>query len=638
MNNQSKIIHIFLILIFSIISFYSLFTFITNDIYLIVLHYLFDKNIKGSVKKLSNRKHVINFVMTFVIGIAFLFLGLTITFFYTRLMPGDPTAAYLPINATIEQREAVIRYLGLDQPLIIQYFRFIGNFLTGNWGLSSSISKGQAVVALIGDRFPRTSEILILPLLIAAIIGYLFGRVSNRTKRNWLKMGIQVLSAVCIAVPIFGFGMFLQYTLAYQVDLFPATGYKSPGYPDPPFITGFRLLDSLMSGQLYLAFDTILHYTLPWIILTMLFTALITRVLSSKMAEDIYKKKTILSNAAKTSAIFGVLIISLFLIDLTFNLRGITNLLLTAISHYDYYAIQGLIFVVIILFVLTIIVSNLIFSIITLVKDKKGRFVEVEKIAEREAEPTMVIDLKNYSKKLVRSPLTIIGVVAVLIPIILSLFAELISGYTYTEASGIYPGAWNPPSPDHLLGTGDFGRDVLARSLYGTGGALLFGIGAVFVGLVGGLHLGGLAQLHRVVRVIIMSFTLVFYILPGILIILLLVGIMGPSPGLLMITTGLLLIPSFTRIVANAEFRVIPIGKKILAYIPLFMGFSILFYASLGFLGFTNPFTIQLGMDISEARAFMYVAPWAIIWPGLAIFLIVVSLFILHEGLAKHSR
>ena len=576
--------------------------------------------------------------MTFVIGIAFLFLGLTLTFIFMRLMPGDPVLAYLPMSYTQPQYDAVYHMLGFDRPIIFQYFRFILDSLTGNWGLSSTISHGQPVWDLIGPRFSRTIEILALPLIIAANIGYIFGRVSKRTERNWLKMGIQLLSAVCIAVPIFGFGMFLQYTLAYQVDLFPAIGYKSAAFPDPPLITGFRILDSLISGQLYLALDTMLHYALPMIILTVLFSALITRVVSSKMTEDAYKKKTILSNSAKTSGIFGIIITSLILIDVTFNLNSIGSLIITAISYSDYYTIQGVIAVVIILFVLAIIVSNLIFSIITLIKDRKGKFVEVEEFTEREPDTTIVIDLKNYSKKLVRSPLTIIGVVAVLIPIILSIFAELISGYSFDAAIGIYPGAWNPPSPGHLLGTTQFGRDVLARSLYGTGDALLFGIVAVFVGLIGGLTLGLLAQLHRFVRVIIMSFTLIFYVLPGILIVLFLVGIIGPFPELILITTGLLLIPSFTRIVANAEFRIVPIGKKILAYIPLFMGVSILFYASLGFLGFTSPLTIQLGTDISVGRMHLYDAPLASLWPGFMIFFIVVSLFILHEGLAKHSR
>lgn len=107
---------------------------------------------------------------------------------------------------------------------------------------------------------------------------------------------------------------------------------------------------------------------------------------------------------------------------------------------------------------------------------------------------------------------------------------------------------------------------------------------------------------------------------------------------LLLLVIGLLLIPSFTRIIANTEFRVVPIGKKIIAYAPLFAGFAIILYVSLGFLGFADPYSIQLGAEISEARVHLYDAPWATLWPGFSIFLILICLFLLHEGLAKHSR
>jgi ABC-type dipeptide/oligopeptide/nickel transport system permease subunit len=137
-----------------------------------------------------------------------------------------------------------------------------------------------------------------------------------------------------------------------------------------------------------------------------------------------------------------------------------------------------------------------------------------------------------------------------------------------------------------------------------------------------------------------MSVMLIFYILPGILLVLFLITISpgGATFGLLMFTTGFLLIPSFTRIIANSEFRPIPILKKVISYMPLFAGFAILFYLPFGFLGFSDPQTIQLGRLVSEGRAHMYDAPWASFWPGFIAFILVTSLFVLHEGLAKSSR
>ena len=142
----------------------------------------------------------------------------------------------------------------------------------------------------------------------------------------------------------------------------------------------------------------------------------------------------------------------------------------------------------------------------------------------------------------------------------------------------------------------------------------------------------------RIVHKITMSFMLIFYVVPGILLVMFFTNITTTTFGLLMFTTGLLLIPSFTRIIANSEFRIIPIGKKIISYLPLFAGFAILFYVSLGFLGIYDPRTIQLGQLVSLGRQHLYDAPWASLWPGFIAFILLTSLFVLHEGLAKSSR
>lgn len=576
--------------------------------------------------------------MTFLIPLTFLFVGLTLIFILMRLMPGDPTSAYLPINATIEQREAIRRYLGLDQPIIIQYLRYLGDFLTGNWGLSSNISRGQPVIDLLTERNPRTYEVMILPLLIGGGLGYLISRISKRSKRNWSKNVIQILCALLIAAPIFLIGMFSQYIFAYVVEVFPATGYKTAGYPNPPLITGYRILDSLLSGQWYLAADTLYHYALPMIILTLVITAVMTRFFSSNRVKDSYKKNTILSHTAKTSATFGVLLTFSILIETVFNLKGVGNLIISAIQRYDFFVIQGVLIMMLVLLAITLLVSNLAFSLYGLRGDRLPK-EGLEEPTEVELKLSSKEDAMNYLKQIVRSPLSIIGIIAVMVPIIIAIFPELISGYTFEEAQGLYWNAWRPPNEVHLFGTGDHGRDVLARTLYGIQDSLIFGAGTVLVGLIGGLTFGLLAsRFTRILPTIIKSVMLVFYILPGILIALLFVSMLGPRVGRIALITGLLLIPGFTRIIANTEFRLVPIAKKVISYLPLFAGFAILLYVTIAFLGYGDSHTINLGNDIARGRYHLYDAPWATFWSGFATFLVLISLFVLHEGLAKHSR
>ena len=590
-----------------------------------------------------DRKHLLNIILTFVLGIAFLYLGLVVTFFFldATFTPYQIALSLLPPSPSPAMIEMIMQQYGLNDPLFFRFLRYIGDFLVGQWGISSSVSSGAPVIDLLRSSVPHTIEILIFPLIVGIFLGYVFGRISNRTKRNWLKSGIQLLSAVGVAVPIFFFGMLLQYTLGYLYPVFPVVGYKTVFFPGPPLITGFMMLDALLSGNLPLVLDIREHYILPTIILSVAITALMTRAYSSNRAKDSYKKKTILSHTAKTSVVFGAIFTYLILIDVTFNLSGFGSIFITALMHYDYFLIKGFLFVFIILFAVTIIISNLIFSIYGLVKDKNQLpLKDIEEIVEREPSLSVWVDLKNYLNKIVRSPLTYIGLVAVLIPIIVAIFPELISGFTFEGANGIYMGAWDPPSPVHPLGTAKFGRDVLALVAYGIRDSLNFGLGAVLIGLIGGLIFGLLAsKFNRVVHTITMSFMLIFYILPGILLVMFFTMLLGGTGfGLLMITTGLLLVPSFTRIIANTEFRIVPIGKKIISYVPLFTGFAILFYVSLGFLGIYDYQTINLGGLINIGRMHLFDAPWASFWPGAIIFFILIGLFALHEGLANSSR
>ena len=152
-----------------------------------------------------DRKHRLNLILTFVLGIVLLYVGLVVTFFLLNSLPGDIALWYLPPRFTQEQYDAVVRQFGLNDPLFFRFIRYLGEFLSGDWGITSSVMAGAPVNELLKIRFPRTIEPLILPLAIGIILGFVFGKISKRTKRNWLKMGIQLLSAVGIAVPIFFF-------------------------------------------------------------------------------------------------------------------------------------------------------------------------------------------------------------------------------------------------------------------------------------------------------------------------------------------------------------------------------------------------------------------------------------------------
>ena len=203
----------------------------------------------------------------------------------------------------------------------------------------------------------------------------------------------------------------------------------------------------------------------------------------------------------------------------------------------------------------------------------------------------------------------------------------------------IDPGAtpFDPPSTEHPLGTTLYGYDLLARVLYGIREAFAFGIIVVLIGLAGGSIFGFLAgRLHRYVHSGIIGPMIIFFLFPGLLLAILVLIFFGFNYLTTMLLFGILLIPIFTRIIANAirrENNYFDITKAIIKYIPLEMAFAIILYQGLGFIGFSGFQISQLGETLEWGSFRILSAPWAMFWPGFFIFLIILGLIFLHEGL-----
>jgi len=316
------------------------------------------------------------------------FGAITVVFFMSRWMPGNPAAAYLPINATLEQMRAVERWLGLDQPMYIQYFRYIADLFTGNWGLSSLISPGTDVWVLIWNHFPRTMELTIFALLIASFLGIKAGLISAKHRNKPKDTVIRGAALIGVAVPVFWLGMLLQFFLTNpdQIRLFPSMGFKNPIWGDPDFITGFRSIDSLLSGYLYLFVDYMWHLILPVAALAFISLASITRQTRSSMLEILQQdyirtarakgcreKDVVKSHALKNALIptitviglnFGGLLGGAVLTETTFNLVGMGTLMITAIQTYDYYVINATVFLTAVIFVFVNLFMDIIYGFV----------------------------------------------------------------------------------------------------------------------------------------------------------------------------------------------------------------------------------------------------------------------------------
>ena len=108
---------------------------------------------------------------------------MTLTFILSRMMPGNPALAMLEAQGIAKPNPEVIRAmekaLGLDQPIIIQYFRYLADLFTGQWGTSVSIARNQPVWDLIMQRLPLTIDLALFSMLIASLLGIRAGVISS---------------------------------------------------------------------------------------------------------------------------------------------------------------------------------------------------------------------------------------------------------------------------------------------------------------------------------------------------------------------------------------------------------------------------------------------------------------------------
>ncbi|MFX1379983.1 MAG: ABC transporter permease [Promethearchaeota archaeon] len=324
-----------------------------------------------------------------LVTIPIVFGVLTITFLLSRAMPGDPVMMLLnqaQIRYTPEIYNSFARELGLNLPLYLQFFRYIGDIFTGNWGQSIGYAPTSDVWELIIFRLPKTLDLTFFSMLIASYLGVKIGIISATHRNKFRDTVFRSLGIVGVAFPVFVLGMLLQFWLGFQLNLLPSTSYKNADYADPPFITGFYMIDALISGNLYLIPDYLYHLAMPVFCLSFVTLAGIIRQTRSSMlvvlqedyirtarAKGCIEKDVIRRHALRNSMIPTVTVIGLnfattlagaVLLESTFNLRGIGLLLIDATLYRDYWLLNACMVVVALIYIITILVIDILYGFI----------------------------------------------------------------------------------------------------------------------------------------------------------------------------------------------------------------------------------------------------------------------------------
>ncbi len=261
-------------------------------------------------------------------------------------------------------------------------------------------------------------------------------------------------------------------------------------------------------------------------------------------------------------------------------------------------------------------------------------------------------------RQIKRSGTMIWGLVIILFLVVISVLAPYISPYSAIKISPAE--ALQPPSLKHLMGTDQYGRDILSRILYGSRLTLPIGPAAISISLFFGL-LAGVAAGYcgRKIDTVIMRLIDIMLAFPGVLLALAVIAVLGVGLRNVAIAIGVSFIPNFTRLirgsVLSAKENVYVEGARVVGCSNLYIivkhiipnilapvlvlttaaiAWAILTGAALNFLGLgTQPPTPEWGLDLSEARQYLGVAWWMSTFPGVSIMMAVLGVNLLGDGL-----
>lgn len=588
----------------------------------------------------EQKKTIISIILSLAQGICVIFIGLTIGFIFYYVGFQNP---YLNKISTVLDRDAieiVLQQIGWYDPLPIKFIKYINNFFSGNWGESYSIFEGEQVIDVMRDVIPHTIELILLPTLIG-LVGIKLGRIWARKRKEIQGRIIQIFTVIGLALPIFFIILAMQYSFQ---DILPILFRTEPGNPEPPFITGLDLFDSLITGNWDLARDYARHYILPVISLSFVILALIIKQTKNNIDNNSSDVRFI-SNSFTAAKMFGLILPLILLVEMIFNLTGFGYYLMMSIYGGDIFLLNSCIFIIIISFAFIIFLSNIVPIVYKYLKKRLPKlfksFPEPQPImVEQKYEENSIrntslkVELKNYVITTLKNPFALVGLGLIIFLGFIAAFPQLITPYSLNESTMALPYA--PPSTQHPLGTTKNGYDLLAQLIWGTRDVLLFGFQAVLIGLIGGVIFGVIAgKIHRYIYNGIIGSMLVLYIIPGFVLLVLLTLLAGKHYLFSISMIGIFLIPSFTYMIANAirnERNTINIIKRIIKFIPLEIAFAILLYHSLGVLRVMDETTAQLGITFSYGIGHLKVF-WPVFGPGFFIFLILLGFILLHEGL-----
>ncbi|KEP69440.1 peptide ABC transporter permease [Thioclava dalianensis] len=315
-----------------------------------------------------------------------------VTFVLARALPGDPAAYYAGASATPDSIAQIRSQLGLDQPLIVQFFGYLGQLAHGNLGQSTS--SGQAVLSDLIERLPASIELTLTALMFALIVAIPLGIWAATRPGSWVDHLCRLLVTLGAAFPTFFTALTFVYIFYFQLDVAPEPlGRLSEiYYTMPPRVTGLLLIDTLLAGDPEAFRAAFAQLILPAISLGLFALAPIARVTRAAMLEalgsdycrtaramGLSRGRILFVIALRNAAlpilnvlgmVFSFLLGANVLIEKVFAWPGIGAYAVNAVIASDYAAVQGFVLMMALLF----IVLNLVVDLFASMADPRVRY------------------------------------------------------------------------------------------------------------------------------------------------------------------------------------------------------------------------------------------------------------------------
>ncbi|OAT81758.1 ABC transporter permease [Desulfotomaculum copahuensis] len=318
-----------------------------------------------------------------LLGVSFL------AFILIHLIPGDPAQVMLGERATPQALAQLRQSLGLNDPLYVQYLRFLGHILQGNFG--RSIMTQNPVLDDLASHFPATLELTIAAMFIAVVFGISAGTIAAVKQYSIFDNVSMVGALVGVSMPIFWLGLLLIWIFAQVLGWLPPSSRLSVA-TSLHSITNLNVLDALLTGNFPALVDALKHLVLPSLALATIPLSIIARMTRSSMlevmnqdyirtarAKGLTENVVIFKHALKNAFLpvltvmglqFGTLLGGAVMTETIFSWPGIGRMLYIAIMARDFPVVQGGILFIALLFVLI----NLLVDILYKFFDPKIRY------------------------------------------------------------------------------------------------------------------------------------------------------------------------------------------------------------------------------------------------------------------------